>query len=259
MGSGFCSAGRRSNSLESGVAFGLELQGSDLRRGSASCTLGRLVPRVGRVVGLLVHLLAAAGSVESHSRSARRRTSPLAACRRQQRDRRPQSVERRRRSSVRRRTADHGRRPSRGPGRRVLEHARGRGGHRHARRRSPIRQAHRSAGHIIRAPPSRGLSLGRRTCRRRAPCAHCGRSYRSRPESAAHARTSWRPRAGCSSICSTSRRCETARRASLTEDRGNAILSTLPLSDLTAIELPLESQRRVALQATVTVDRLAGR
>ena len=37
------------------------------------------------------------------------------------------------------------------------------------------------------------------------------------------------------------------------EDRGNAILSTLPLSDLTAIELPLERQRRVALEATVTV------
>ena len=38
-----------------------------------------------------------------------------------------------------------------------------------------------------------------------------------------------------------------------TEDRGNAILSTLPLSNLTAIELPLERQRRVALQATVSV------
>ena len=37
------------------------------------------------------------------------------------------------------------------------------------------------------------------------------------------------------------------------EDRGNAILSTMPLSDLTAIELPLERQRRVALQATVTL------
>jgi endonuclease/exonuclease/phosphatase family metal-dependent hydrolase len=37
------------------------------------------------------------------------------------------------------------------------------------------------------------------------------------------------------------------------EDRGNAILSTMRLSDLTAIELPLERQRRVALQATVTV------
>ena len=42
------------------------------------------------------------------------------------------------------------------------------------------------------------------------------------------------------------------------EDRGNAILSTLPLSDLTAIELPLESQRRVALQATVTVTAPGG-
>jgi endonuclease/exonuclease/phosphatase family metal-dependent hydrolase len=37
------------------------------------------------------------------------------------------------------------------------------------------------------------------------------------------------------------------------EDRGNAIMSTLPLSELTAIELPLESQRRVALQATITL------
>jgi endonuclease/exonuclease/phosphatase family metal-dependent hydrolase len=35
------------------------------------------------------------------------------------------------------------------------------------------------------------------------------------------------------------------------EDRGNAILSTLPLADLTAIELPFERQRRVAVAATV--------
>jgi endonuclease/exonuclease/phosphatase family metal-dependent hydrolase len=35
------------------------------------------------------------------------------------------------------------------------------------------------------------------------------------------------------------------------EDRGNAILSTLPLSDLTAIELPMQRQRRVAITATV--------
>ena len=35
------------------------------------------------------------------------------------------------------------------------------------------------------------------------------------------------------------------------EDRGNAILSTLPLSELTAIELPFERQRRVAVAATV--------
>ena len=35
------------------------------------------------------------------------------------------------------------------------------------------------------------------------------------------------------------------------EDRGNAILSTLPLDDYEGIELPLERQRRVALAATV--------
>jgi len=35
------------------------------------------------------------------------------------------------------------------------------------------------------------------------------------------------------------------------EDRGNAILSDLPLSDLAAIELPFERQRRVAVAATV--------
>lgn len=35
------------------------------------------------------------------------------------------------------------------------------------------------------------------------------------------------------------------------EDRGNAILSTLPLADAEAIELPYESQRRVAVAATV--------
>jgi hypothetical protein len=35
------------------------------------------------------------------------------------------------------------------------------------------------------------------------------------------------------------------------EDRGNAILSTLTLSDFIAIELPFEAQRRVAVAATV--------
>ena len=35
------------------------------------------------------------------------------------------------------------------------------------------------------------------------------------------------------------------------EDRGNAILSTLPLSDLAALELPFERQRRVAVGATL--------
>jgi endonuclease/exonuclease/phosphatase family metal-dependent hydrolase len=36
------------------------------------------------------------------------------------------------------------------------------------------------------------------------------------------------------------------------EDRGNAILSTLPLDQLTAIELPFERQRRVAVAARVS-------
>ena len=35
------------------------------------------------------------------------------------------------------------------------------------------------------------------------------------------------------------------------EDRGNAILSTLPLTDISAMELPFERQRRVAVAATV--------
>jgi endonuclease/exonuclease/phosphatase family metal-dependent hydrolase len=37
------------------------------------------------------------------------------------------------------------------------------------------------------------------------------------------------------------------------EDRGNAILSTVPLSDPAALELPYEGQRRVAVQATIEV------
>ncbi len=45
-------------------------------------------------------------------------------------------------------------------------------------------------------------------------------------------------------------------RGSPPEDRGNAIVSTLPLSGLTAIELPLTRQRRLALAASVrTLDR----
>ena len=36
------------------------------------------------------------------------------------------------------------------------------------------------------------------------------------------------------------------------EDRGNAVLSSLPLSDFSAIELPFERQRRVAVAARVT-------
>jgi endonuclease/exonuclease/phosphatase family metal-dependent hydrolase len=44
----------------------------------------------------------------------------------------------------------------------------------------------------------------------------------------------------------------------LPEDRGNAILSSLPLHDLTAIELPFEAQRRVAAAATVRGSTAAG-
>ena len=40
-------------------------------------------------------------------------------------------------------------------------------------------------------------------------------------------------------------------RAAALEDRGTAILSTLPLADLQVIELPFERQRRVALAASV--------
>lgn len=36
------------------------------------------------------------------------------------------------------------------------------------------------------------------------------------------------------------------------EDRGNAILSTLPLDELAAVELPFERQRRVAVAATIS-------
>jgi endonuclease/exonuclease/phosphatase family metal-dependent hydrolase len=42
------------------------------------------------------------------------------------------------------------------------------------------------------------------------------------------------------------------------EDRGNAILATVPLSHVTAIELPLERQRRVAVQAVVQVEAADG-
>jgi endonuclease/exonuclease/phosphatase family metal-dependent hydrolase len=42
------------------------------------------------------------------------------------------------------------------------------------------------------------------------------------------------------------------------EDRGNAILSTLPLSGLLAVELPLERQRRVAVAASVGATRSGG-
>ena len=47
--------------------------------------------------------------------------------------------------------------------------------------------------------------------------------------------------------------------AASAEDRGNAILSTLPLTDLRAIELPFERQRRVAVAATVAGVTARGR
>jgi endonuclease/exonuclease/phosphatase family metal-dependent hydrolase len=42
------------------------------------------------------------------------------------------------------------------------------------------------------------------------------------------------------------------------EDRGNAILSNLPLTDLMAVELPFERQRRVAIAATIAGHTTAG-
>ena len=43
------------------------------------------------------------------------------------------------------------------------------------------------------------------------------------------------------------------------EDRGNAILSTLPLEELSAVELPFERQRRVAVGATIAGTSTGGR
>jgi len=48
------------------------------------------------------------------------------------------------------------------------------------------------------------------------------------------------------------------RPSSSDEDRGNAILTNLPLSDLTAIELPFERQRRVVVAGTVSGRTMAG-
>jgi endonuclease/exonuclease/phosphatase family metal-dependent hydrolase len=45
------------------------------------------------------------------------------------------------------------------------------------------------------------------------------------------------------------------RNGGLPSDRGNAILSSLPLDDVHALELPLVLQRRVAITASVTLDR----
>lgn len=58
-------------------------------------------------------------------------------------------------------------------------------------------------------------------------------------------------RLGLSSIYVPSMR--NGRPGTTAEDRGNAILTTARLADVSAIELPLERQRRVALAATVMV------
>jgi endonuclease/exonuclease/phosphatase family metal-dependent hydrolase len=47
--------------------------------------------------------------------------------------------------------------------------------------------------------------------------------------------------------------------ANLSEDRGSAIISTEPLTDLRAVELPFERQRRVALGASIAVQTRDGR
>jgi endonuclease/exonuclease/phosphatase family metal-dependent hydrolase len=46
--------------------------------------------------------------------------------------------------------------------------------------------------------------------------------------------------------------------ADAAEDRGNAILTTLPLTELTAIELPFIAQRRIAVAATLPLTNVAG-
>jgi endonuclease/exonuclease/phosphatase family metal-dependent hydrolase len=43
------------------------------------------------------------------------------------------------------------------------------------------------------------------------------------------------------------------------EDRGNAILSTLPLSEIAIVELPLGRHRRVAVAATIRIEGAAGK
>lgn len=58
-------------------------------------------------------------------------------------------------------------------------------------------------------------------------------------------------RLGLSSIYVPSMR--NGRPGTTAEDRGNAILTTARLADVSAVELPLERQRRVALAATVMV------
>ena len=58
-------------------------------------------------------------------------------------------------------------------------------------------------------------------------------------------------RAGLHLFYAPAMRNNSAGSAAAPEDRGTAILSTLPLADLQVIELPFERQRRVALAASV--------
>ena len=160
-------------------------------------------------------------------------------------------------ASVRRSSspANFGRRPSAGPGRRVLEHARGRGWHAHARRRrpgdpagaSPVSRSHQSN------TPPRGVSLGPGRAVQECPArvvgggAEAARNWKHTP------RTSWRPRAGCSSPRSGTVDARNGAPGITNKEsrQRHPVDAALVEGIKKAIELPLESQRRVALQATV--------
>jgi endonuclease/exonuclease/phosphatase family metal-dependent hydrolase len=65
-------------------------------------------------------------------------------------------------------------------------------------------------------------------------------------------------RAGLHLFYAPAMRNNSTDRPAAPEDRGTAILSTLPLTDLQVIELPFERQRRVAVAATVAGQTSAG-
>jgi len=65
-------------------------------------------------------------------------------------------------------------------------------------------------------------------------------------------------RAGLDLVYAPAMRNNSLDRPAAPEDRGTAILSTLPLADLEVIELPFERQRRVAVAATVAAQTTAG-
>ena len=102
-----------------------------------------------------------------------------------------------------------------------------------------LQEAYRPAGGAAQRPRQAGLPRAMRPARASPPL-----DMPSRPGAP-----------GCR--CSTRRRCATAP-AQTDEDRGNAILSTEPLADLTAIELPFERQRRVAVAATLQIRGTVG-